>query len=197
VGHCYEFAVSIDASCDHAMRVSDDGGACVCPTCGAHCEGRFAACAGILEEPGYVPLTAPAWAVELVDRPTDLRPREATAHAPTPVDGPDHSPPVDDALVAAIDRAVRDAVADVGSTLRSQLLGELLSASDDLRQDALGAVDQVRRELADRHKELRDQLDRLSLDQETDRETTRAVVEGLDRVARRLARRTTQRETRA
>lgn len=51
------------------MRVAADGGACECPTCGARCEGRFAACEPILEKPGYVPPNAPDWAVRGLEPP--------------------------------------------------------------------------------------------------------------------------------
>ncbi len=64
MGHCYEFGTTIVGGCGHAMTVGPEGGACQCPTCGAHCEGRFKACEAILATPGYVPRVAPGWAVE-------------------------------------------------------------------------------------------------------------------------------------
>lgn len=69
MGHCYEFGVSITAGCAHAMTVSPAGGACECPTCAAHCEGRFAGCAGVLCRPGYTPAVAPSWASSRVEPP--------------------------------------------------------------------------------------------------------------------------------
>ena len=69
MGQCYEFGVAIHAGCGHAMRVGGAGGQCECPTCGAVCLGRFGGCAGILERPGYVPVTAPRWAVDLTEAP--------------------------------------------------------------------------------------------------------------------------------
>ena len=69
VGRCYAFAAVITEGCDHAMRVSADGGACECPTCGAHCPGRFPACESIVQKPGYVPANAPDWAVHCLEPP--------------------------------------------------------------------------------------------------------------------------------
>ncbi|MGH9177230.1 MAG: hypothetical protein ACRD0N_01560 [Acidimicrobiales bacterium] len=68
MGRCYEFGVLVGEGCEHAMVVPDPGGRCECATCGARCAGRFAACAAIIESPGYVPVTAPAWAVAVGNR---------------------------------------------------------------------------------------------------------------------------------
>lgn len=62
MGRCYEFGVSIDGGCEHAMSVVAEGGACECQVCAAHCPGRFAGCAQVVARPGYVPSLAPAWA---------------------------------------------------------------------------------------------------------------------------------------
>lgn len=45
------------------MVVPAGGGRCECATCGVACTGKFAACTAIIDQPGYVPSTAPAWAV--------------------------------------------------------------------------------------------------------------------------------------
>lgn len=63
MGRCYEFGAAINSACEHAMVVDEDGGRCGCATCGATCLGRFAGCADIISRPGFVPVTAPAWAV--------------------------------------------------------------------------------------------------------------------------------------
>lgn len=63
MGRCYEFGVVVGEGCEHAMVVTTEGGECQCGTCGAGCAGRFAACEAILGQPGYIPVTAPAWAV--------------------------------------------------------------------------------------------------------------------------------------
>jgi hypothetical protein len=62
MGRCYEFGVAIGDGCEHAMVVSDGGGACGCAACGATCGGRFRSCAEVTSTPGYIPLAAPAWA---------------------------------------------------------------------------------------------------------------------------------------
>ena len=87
VGNCFEFGVSIDGSCGHAMIVAPEGGSCGCATCGAKCGGRFAACVSIIERPGYIPTVAPAWAVgqgDLERAPVDgLATESPFAHAST------------------------------------------------------------------------------------------------------------------
>lgn len=62
MGRCYEFGVSVDEACEHAMSVVADGGSCECTVCDARCPGRFAGCAQVVDQPGYVPVLAPAWA---------------------------------------------------------------------------------------------------------------------------------------
>jgi hypothetical protein len=83
MGRCYEFGAVIGEGCGHAMVVSDEGGHCVCPVCQVTCPGKFNGCAGIVAQPGYVPLSAPVWA-----RPgaSDKRgAKRATAPAPEPI----------------------------------------------------------------------------------------------------------------
>lgn len=77
MGRCYEFGVLVGEGCEHAMVVPHAAGRCECATCAVVCTGRFAGCAGIIERPGYVPPTAPAWAVA-VGRPPE-RPGAAAA----------------------------------------------------------------------------------------------------------------------
>lgn len=62
MGRCYEFGAVVHEGCGHAMVVTDAGGACGCAVCGALCEGRFKGCAQVVAQPGYVPVSAPAWA---------------------------------------------------------------------------------------------------------------------------------------
>lgn len=62
MGRCYEFGVSVEDGCEHAMSVVADGGACECTVCQAQCPGRFAGCAQVVSQPGYIPALAPAWA---------------------------------------------------------------------------------------------------------------------------------------
>jgi hypothetical protein len=64
MGRCYEFGVLVGEGCQHAMVVPASGGRCECEACGVACTGKFAACASILAQPGYVPATAPAWALQ-------------------------------------------------------------------------------------------------------------------------------------
>jgi hypothetical protein len=111
VGRCYEFAAVIVDGCEHAMRVDSGGGACVCPTCEAHCTGRFAGCASILEQPGFVPQGAPDWAVQCLP-------------APQPSDRPHGSGHRSAAAVP------KDATADLEAIVRA----ELGSTSNELRE---------------------------------------------------------------
>jgi hypothetical protein len=63
MGRCYEFGVSIREGCEHAMVVPADGGRCVCVSCDTACPGRFKGCVAVISQPGYVPVTAPAWSL--------------------------------------------------------------------------------------------------------------------------------------
>lgn len=63
MGRCYEFAVAINGGCEHAMVVTPEGGACECPSCGAHCTGKFGGCEAIVAVPGRVPPHLPDSAV--------------------------------------------------------------------------------------------------------------------------------------
>lgn len=64
MGRCYEFGTSIAEGCDHAMVVTNAGGACVCIRCQTLCGGRFSGCAAVIAEPGRIPAYAPAWALD-------------------------------------------------------------------------------------------------------------------------------------
>ncbi|HET9443040.1 MAG TPA: hypothetical protein VFO65_06935 [Acidimicrobiales bacterium] len=66
MGRCYEFGAEIHAGCEQAMVVTDEGGACVCRSCGTRCPGRFSGCAGVIAVPGRVPPSAPARALAVV-----------------------------------------------------------------------------------------------------------------------------------
>jgi hypothetical protein len=79
MGQCYEFGVAIHESCGHAMRVPTETGACVCPTCKTRCEGRFGACVEIVKRSGYVPVTAPQWAIDCTEPP---RRKQTPARSP-------------------------------------------------------------------------------------------------------------------
>ncbi len=85
MGRCYEFGVVVGEGCEHAMVVPAGGGRCQCATCGVTCTGKFAACASIIDQPGYVPATAPAWAVAVGGpRPEPAPPRPPVGPAPQP-----------------------------------------------------------------------------------------------------------------
>lgn len=139
MGRCYEFGVLVGDGCEHAMVVPAGGGRCECATCGVSCTGKFAACTAIIDQPGYVPSTAPAWAVAI------------GAPAPAPV--PDE--PVLPASPAAESRAPRppSATAPAGDlTELIEAVAKQLSEHDvDLvtRIDALaGQVGALQRQSA-------------------------------------------------
>jgi len=229
MGQCYEFGVAIHADCAHAMRVSSIGGQCECPTCGTVCLGRFEGCTGILDQPGYVPVTAPTWAVDLTEPPPPTptlppRARLAGTNDESVVDDPGldmlaeiraelddakaelraviqesladvetdpHSAAFADAMTDAVERAQSRLI----DALRAQLVQALRPAIGEVRDEMLGAMDSVRRELSDRDKELvdafhglADSYSQLSVVVESDRETTRVIVEGIARIARRVGR---------
>ena len=203
MGHCYEFGVTIKDGCGHAMRVPTKTGACVCPTCNARCEGRFEACARIVSKKGYVPATAPKWAIDCTEPPKIKAPPPRRTMVAAPVVAADSTPSSDDAglLRPELDtaKAVADAVEQAQTrlidALRAELLQSLQPSIAALREELLTSVDEVRRELADRDKELVSAYDRLSASFSqlaegagVDRGTDKAVVEGLARVARRVGR---------
>lgn len=85
MGRCYEFGVVVGEGCDHAMVVPAGGGRCQCATCGVACTGKFTACAAIIDQPGHVPSTAPAWAVAVGGpRPEPAPPPLPAGPAPRP-----------------------------------------------------------------------------------------------------------------
>ena len=230
MGQCYEFGVAIHEGCGHAMRVGDDGGACVCPTCGAYCEGRFAGCGPILEQAGYVPVTAPSWAVECTERPepttTLHRLPRPTGNGRVAADGevlPQGGAELDaingrvaaddevlpqggaelDAirgeLRALVEPAVAEAVEHAQARLADVFRAQRVQASDPaltgLRNEVLGVVDAMRREVADHAKELDETCERLSASYtqlvtgyQEDRAATRSVIVGLARRVDRLER---------
>jgi hypothetical protein len=115
----------------------------------------------------------------MVERAVAERPGEGPA--------PDFSAEIASAIETAQSRLV--------DALRVQLLKALQPAVVALRDEMLGAVDEVRRELSDRDKELVDAYERLSAAYVSlseapgvDQETAKALVEGLTRVARRVGR---------
>ena len=207
MGQCYEFGVTIKDGCGHAMRVPTKTGACVCPTCQARCEGRFEACARIVSEKGYVPVTAPQWAVDCTEPPAIESPLPRRVTLAVPGIAADSSPPSGDvgvlraeldatkAELAALkeqtlgdrtpddrtldDRTPDDATAPPATdlvadaveqaqtklieALREDLLGSLGPPITALRDELLSAIDEVRREFADRDKELVSAYDRLGV----------------------------------
>lgn len=72
MGRCYEFGPQIVEGCRHAMVVAEDGSACACPKCGAHCTGRFNACGTILAQPGHIPPGAPVWVGDVDPATTEI-----------------------------------------------------------------------------------------------------------------------------
>ena len=127
MGRCYEFGVVITEGCDHTMTVPDEGGRCVCNSCGADCLGRFNGCASIISRPGYVPLLAPASAREHAPEPP--------AEAETPA-----------AAVAAVPSAAPEpAVAEIVPIDEAQL-ERLLSAPGVLWSASTGSASRSRRE---------------------------------------------------
>ena len=125
MGQCYALGATINPACDHAMRVDEAGGACVCPTCEVRCEGRFEACGPILQRPGYVPVSAPQWAIDCVDpaAPEETIRRSArNGHAHTP--STNGAGPAGDLGVLAVVRSEFETVTD-----------KLLAAIDAVRRD--------------------------------------------------------------
>ena len=125
MGHCYEFGVLVGKDCEHAMVVPDAGGRCECATCGVECTGRFAACASIIARPGYVPSTAPEWAVA-VGSPAPPTPSPATPDTRASLPGTAIGS-VADALVEAVTSQLADRDAELGARIDTLLgmVGEL------------------------------------------------------------------------
>jgi ABC-type transporter Mla subunit MlaD len=122
-------------------------------------------------------MTAPTWAIDCVDPPAPepALPRFARhdADASMSAPGTDQSGTVDQA----------------------QALRAVGPALSELRDELLGAIADVRRDLADRDQQLADAYSnlsesyaKLSTAAEEERDMARAVVEGLARVARRVGR---------
>ena len=148
MGQCYEFGVAIHAGCGHAMRVGPTGGQCECPTCGAVCQGRFEGCVGILEQPGYIPVTAPQWAVDLTEAPPPtptLPPRARLAgnddHAPDDA-GTDASVPSDvraelDAAKAELRDVIRSSLAQIETDPHSAAFADAVERAQTRLVDSL------------------------------------------------------------
>ena len=213
MGRCYEFAAEIEAGCDHAMRVSDEGGACECPSCGARCEGRFDLCASVLERPGYVPANAPGWAAERtvpvhwagvtqsarMRRTLDPEPVIDLTASHDPTFG---STAIGDAahdLRTSLKGATADVITRVCAELEPELARDTIAKlNDDHRApvtELARVADVVRPEiqrmiaqqLASMER-LAAEVDRLAEQADADRRTLRAVVEGLDRLAKQIGR---------
>ena len=155
MGRCYEFGVTVEDGCDHAMVVSAEGGVCECSECGASCRGRFTGCEAVLARPGHVPIAAPR---HLVD---SHRPRSETvpllAADPSPggalapsmaAEAPGHVPARSDAMAAL--ETLPKTVEALGEAIDA-LGDELRQRDDDLTAvfDRLSsAYERVARELA-------------------------------------------------
>jgi hypothetical protein len=188
MGRCYEFGTVIVDGCDHAMRVADAGGACICPTCGAHCEGRYKGCVPILQHAGYVPSTAPSWAVEGTEPPvaqpeSGWRSRaEESPGAVATVDGSGDSA-----------RRLADAIgSSLAEATHARQARDMERVTMGTRAELLEAVDGVRREIADHSKQLEDGQERLRHDltgaRASDLEILRTMVDGLTRLSHRMER---------
>jgi hypothetical protein len=176
MGRCYEFGVSLSEGCEHAMVVAAEGGRCVCATCGSSCPGQFRACAAIVANPGYVPLTAPGWA-----RPggsghpaTPLAPRR---YAPAVAAEPDADP--------AVPTAVQHELADL------RALVEALLARPDHATIAIEAlaneIEKRDDDFAAAFTRLNDAYKRLSELIRLESDARQAISEAVDRLAERVA----------
>lgn len=133
MGRCYEFGVLIGEGCEHAMVVPESGGRCQCATCGAACTGKFAACASIIDRPGYVPATAPTWAVAVGT------PGPAPAPSSPPAAGPAPRPSSPDPAVGTVAGALVEAVAERLAEIDAELgarIDTLSKAVDELRRQS-------------------------------------------------------------
>ncbi len=211
MGRCYEFASHIVDGCDHAMTVNLDGSACECPSCGAHCTGRYDGCASILAQPGFVPVSAPQWAIERrtrpaapLDEPRVAMLRDAPVSNPARRDNGVSDVQREDvlAVIADLRREIADLAGSVASTgladqVAERTAQETSRAIDarmrELRTDLTWSVDEARRDLDDASKRQLAALDTLTTglaeatqQAGTNQRALRAMVEGLTRVASRL-----------
>lgn len=192
MGYCYEFALDIVSGCGHAMTVAPEGGRCECLTCGARCPGRFNGCAPVLEQPGYIPLTAPAWA------------RERT-HPEQPVtwhtNGDESGEQVIDLIslrhetreLQTLTRDLRttvDRAANATAQTATQTTTDTVNRADLARlfNGIHHEIDLATRRQAAAIDRLVDAVDRLTEQAEADRNMLRSVVEGLARLNRRVGR---------
>jgi len=153
MGRCYEFGVPVVDGCEHAMVVVAEGGACACSACGAHCLGKFAGCADIVAQPGYVPSTAPAGLVPSADR--NLLPIPNRPASPPPTDlAPDTS-----TTDLEVSRALLVAVQSELDAVRAHLHALLDRPVGAGREEVLDAIERVRAELDARDAELRAAFD--------------------------------------
>lgn len=131
MGRCYEFGVLVGKGCEHAMVVPDAGGRCECATCAVVCTGKFAACAAITDHPGYVPSTAPAWAVAVGTPAPPTPPPSAPGTDP----GPSLAGPPVGNVPGALVEAVTTQLADRDIELRARI-DALAEMVDDLRRQS-------------------------------------------------------------
>jgi len=153
MGQCYEFGVAIHADCGHAMRVGARGGQCECPTCGTVCVGRFEGCTRILDQPGYVPVTAPTWAVELTDPPPPTPTLPPRARLAGVVEDPVERAPADD-TAASISAELREELDVAKQELREVIQQSLANVERDPHSAAFAdalteAVERAQARLAD------------------------------------------------
>ena len=142
MGRCYEFGVLVGEGCQHAMVVPPGGGHCHCETCGVQCTGKFAACTAIIAQPGYVPTTAPAWAVARADPgPRVAPPEPSTVPAPA---GPQNAMDLTE-LVEGVSKQLAEHDTDLATRLDAlaEQIDELQRQSAQLRAMLQVAVAQL------------------------------------------------------
>ncbi len=144
MGRCYEFGVVIGAGCDHAMVVPAGGGRCECRSCGAVCTGRFDGCAAIVSQPGYVPVVAPAWAVEVSPAEPSALARAETGVEIVVPEGR-HGDEGLGVLVERMDESLRRAGEPAA---RLEQLAAEVAARDEIIAEAFEAMNAAYRELA-------------------------------------------------
>ena len=130
------------------MVVPDEAGRCECPQCGATCGGQFKACTAIIATPGYVPITAPKWALVRQHEAIDA----VTGADGTPQDGPGSDGRAEATEGAPTAPEVPHAVAaDLTGLIED--LGKQLATRDDelaaLFERVLEAFGELRDTLAD------------------------------------------------
>lgn len=128
------------------MTVSPAGGACECPTCAAHCEGRFAGCAGVLCRPGYTPAVAPSWASSRVEPPE----QHSDGFVARPVEAAEAARPAEpEQLFVEVLRGELESA-------RAEMQGALDRAVNELRTEMLVPVQSMALERGRHEQEARD-----------------------------------------